>query len=377
MSEFFNKKEEVLDIQLTQYGKYLLSQGKLDPKFYAFFDDDIIYDASYGDVTEDQNQTQVRIFESPRMKAQYMFYGAETKIHEINRLMRSSSENYDEALKIQNTPEKSLVMQYPLGSTDADKDKAPAWNLRSYGSNISSSAEYTSVNSGYINHISQIHMDYVIRTKVSFDDAFSEGPAQGTSADPSMRSSVDFDGTEGLDEAYTGTKFLAMSHVEGEDGSQDYMSEIFPDDSYIEMVEKDFILLDLKEENTDYFMENFEIEVFKIEETSDGREVLHPLTFAKRNNMPSGLVEDETVLEDNFSVFSLGPKNVEWYFDILVDDEIDASIACGNLNQEQITEMFHNSPFEIDCDKYVNSSLNKARDIYSHLDSGPEEEPCD
>ena len=93
--------------------------------------------------------------------------------------------------------------------------------------------------------------------------------------------------------------------------------------------------------------------------------------------MPSGLVEDETVLEDNFSVFSLGPKNVEWYFDILVDDEIDASIACGNLNQEQITEMFHNSPFEIDCDKYVNSSLNKARDIYSHLDSGPEEEPCD
>ena len=137
MSEFFNKKEEVLDIQLTQYGKYLLSQGKLDPKFYAFFDDDIIYDASYGDVVEDQNQTQVRIFESPRMKAQYMFYGAETKIHEINRLMRSSSENYDDALKIQNTPEKSLVMQYPLGSTDADKDKAPAWNLRSYGSNIS------------------------------------------------------------------------------------------------------------------------------------------------------------------------------------------------------------------------------------------------
>ena len=36
---FFNKKEEVMDIELTQYGKYLLSQGKFKPVFYAFFDE--------------------------------------------------------------------------------------------------------------------------------------------------------------------------------------------------------------------------------------------------------------------------------------------------------------------------------------------------
>ena len=41
---FFNKKEDVIDLQLTQYGKYLLSQGKLKPVYYAFFDDDILYD---------------------------------------------------------------------------------------------------------------------------------------------------------------------------------------------------------------------------------------------------------------------------------------------------------------------------------------------
>ena len=37
--EFFNKKEEVIDIKLTQYGKYLLSQGKFKPVFYSFSDE--------------------------------------------------------------------------------------------------------------------------------------------------------------------------------------------------------------------------------------------------------------------------------------------------------------------------------------------------
>ena len=34
--EFFNKKEEVIDFKLTEYGKNLLAQGKLKPAYYAF-----------------------------------------------------------------------------------------------------------------------------------------------------------------------------------------------------------------------------------------------------------------------------------------------------------------------------------------------------
>ncbi len=40
---FFDKKEDVLDIKLTPYGRHLLSRGKLMPMYYAFLDDDIIY----------------------------------------------------------------------------------------------------------------------------------------------------------------------------------------------------------------------------------------------------------------------------------------------------------------------------------------------
>ena len=43
--KFFNQKEEVIDIQMTLYGKYLLSKGKFKPVYYCFFDDYVLYDA--------------------------------------------------------------------------------------------------------------------------------------------------------------------------------------------------------------------------------------------------------------------------------------------------------------------------------------------
>ena len=36
--EFFNKKQDVIDIKLTQFGRYKLSNGKFNPKYYAFFE---------------------------------------------------------------------------------------------------------------------------------------------------------------------------------------------------------------------------------------------------------------------------------------------------------------------------------------------------
>ena len=72
---FFNKKEEVIEIQLTQYGKHLLSKGEFKPSSYAFFDDNILYDSSYaGFDTEHQNEIEPRIQENtPVVKTQYMY----------------------------------------------------------------------------------------------------------------------------------------------------------------------------------------------------------------------------------------------------------------------------------------------------------------
>ena len=59
---FFDPKEEVMDIELTQHGKRLLSKGLLRPTYYLFFDDDILYDASCaGNALESQNAIEKRI----------------------------------------------------------------------------------------------------------------------------------------------------------------------------------------------------------------------------------------------------------------------------------------------------------------------------
>ena len=68
---FFNKKEEVLDIELTPYGRSLLAKGKLMPVYYAFYDDDILYDSVAANFTETNNQIYQRIVkETPRIRLQ-------------------------------------------------------------------------------------------------------------------------------------------------------------------------------------------------------------------------------------------------------------------------------------------------------------------
>ena len=66
---FFNKKEDVIDIQLTQFGKDLLARGYFKPAYYQFFDDDILYDSTCAGFTESQNETEDRILlKTPKLK---------------------------------------------------------------------------------------------------------------------------------------------------------------------------------------------------------------------------------------------------------------------------------------------------------------------
>tara|TARA_Y100000592_G_scaffold35948_1_gene56994 strand:- start:6166 stop:7047 length:882 start_codon:yes stop_codon:yes gene_type:complete len=81
---FYNKREDVIDIQLTQYGKIALSQGKFRPCSYKFFDDDIVYDSMYAGQAEAQNDSEERILNFARKKPALSIYGSETKINETS-----------------------------------------------------------------------------------------------------------------------------------------------------------------------------------------------------------------------------------------------------------------------------------------------------
>ena len=75
--EFLDAKEQVIDLELTSYGRFMLSQGKFKPKVYAFFDNDILYDNRFAQsgsavkTKELQNSVEGRIQEgTPRLAAQ-------------------------------------------------------------------------------------------------------------------------------------------------------------------------------------------------------------------------------------------------------------------------------------------------------------------
>ena len=68
---FFNRKEEVIEIKLTPYGRLELAKGNFIPEFYAFYDADILYDGDYGGlIGENQNHIESRIKETPRIHIQ-------------------------------------------------------------------------------------------------------------------------------------------------------------------------------------------------------------------------------------------------------------------------------------------------------------------
>ena len=78
---FFDKKEEVMKVELTALGRYKLSIGKLKPHHYRFFDNNVVYDTKATGRSEEQNDSDVRIRENtPVLKQNANITGVETSI---------------------------------------------------------------------------------------------------------------------------------------------------------------------------------------------------------------------------------------------------------------------------------------------------------
>jgi hypothetical protein len=59
--DFFDKKQDVIEINLTQVGKEKLAEGGLKFEYYSFHDTDIVYDPSYLELTMSRNVQVNRI----------------------------------------------------------------------------------------------------------------------------------------------------------------------------------------------------------------------------------------------------------------------------------------------------------------------------
>jgi len=298
--EFFNKKEEVLDLQLTQYGKYLLSIGKLNPAYYTLHDENVIYDSQFSQGAELQNEARVRIQSgTPSLKTQYNFVSMDS--------MQSKDSDF------QDDNERTGGLTRPLATSNLGSDKIPSWNISALGGTFmtgSTASVITSSASSIVQEIPQIGAEVIYYiTPAMIDNTFTEGEleeiAQG------LADGIPQDVLQGLDITFS--------------------TEILPDGSSFS-INKDDLILQIVEDNAPMGSDNFEVELFELEVETDTNgaviEKLIPMVFKKE---PILIVNDilvDAVEEDDVEIDS---TFVEYYFDLELDGEISSDIMCSKL----------------------------------------------
>jgi hypothetical protein len=157
---FFNKKEDVIKLQLTPYGRKLLSQGKLKPEFYAFFDDDILYDTEAAGFSESNSESKQRILtETPSMTPVSVNFGVETNINT----------NYEDVI--------DTFMPNAIGTNSNIEKKTSGWNLIALDKEMDTFDVSSSLNSS-IQNIPQVNCECSFTMSVgniaTFNGDFSE-----------------------------------------------------------------------------------------------------------------------------------------------------------------------------------------------------------
>jgi len=340
--KFLNKQEQVIDLQLTQYGKYLISIGKFKPAYYAFFDDGILYDSNYAYGPQDQKGSQERIKnETPQLEGQYNFRGIEKEVRKNIQDIRSQQEwrrkTFQEAsLRAPETiTDKQYALQSILGSSDLNTTNAPAWDVQLLIGQISSSARTTSWTKEQTG--SAINIPQVSPEDVVYNTMIKQITPGQIIKDPK-------------DSRIFGNEYIDVFTV------------------------NQGLLLDISEQNVEFGNDNFEIEVYKIEEEiiSDGkggtRELMIPLHFIKSPEMiKDGILLDresfiKQIEEQNANEFGLDPSYVDYFLEIDVDNEIDKNILCKHATDKSFG--IYSTRF-LDCDEVDKQIEIDARNIYS------------
>ena len=266
--EFFDKKEDVLDVQLTEYGKYLLSTGRMRPVYYAFFDDDILYDTNAASFSEDQNSAEPRIQkETPRLKVAPTRTGAETRVQSIldmvvPNLNSSDPANNVEVFDVQSFESKGKIAAHPIGNSSLDSKYNASWTLEVLSEpDITTSQTHLESADGAIDNIPQINIT------IDYETFFKSG-----------------------------TNLTA-----------DSISDFFPDSSIFLALKENYLMLELMEENTAFQKENFEVEVYLSGSSSGYQQLVYTPT------------DEEQFIEPTVD-------NVEYYMNILMDNDIPREV---------------------------------------------------
>tara|TARA_R110000824_G_scaffold224071_3_gene411768 strand:+ start:3454 stop:4449 length:996 start_codon:yes stop_codon:yes gene_type:complete len=328
--EFFNKKEEVIDLKLTQFGRYMLSKGKFKPVFYSFHDDNILYDSQKAGFVETQNDSEARIATTPTMHHQVALSSLEKEFNNnYNKVL--SGEVTATSEDIQRTAEKQYILSQPIGTSDINSEYSPSWTIQFLNGTLSGSVGFLNLpeKTGGANTQLVPQIDSVLEVKVS---EISE-------------SSEDL----GLEEAEDG---LLQSNI-----------SIVSDDDEL------YFLLKVAENNGLFQKKNFDVELFEIQEETQGSttiETLRPLMHFAPLETTTGVSFVDDITPDSDTT------HVEYYFDLLVDDEINDEILCKFDPINENMGVYADPRTKL-CQDVVNKQKKKVFDIYEDESDYPGE----
>jgi hypothetical protein len=334
---FFNKKQEVIDLKLTPYGEELLARGIFKPEYYAFFDDNILYDASgSAGITEVQNDAEPRIQEeTPQIRTQSVFEGADTTtgthIREAWEAMGDiadyTAEGFQNHLHFWGNiplavlrmtdfqidsllaplyyaePAPTLTPGFPfvepLGTMRLGSEHVPSWDIKVLNGELSGAINYltSSQASSIYNNVRRIpQLDFNINYRVLVGNTRF----------------LDVDG---------GLRDRIISDI-FEDGTFLYLSQDTPN-----------LILSIEEQNASEDVE-YDIEVFLVQTGSsgnDGDSTLLPLSFQQK---PQRVVND--ILLDDADVpaiknLELDSSYAEYFFLVNTDLEIPEEEICPKI----------------------------------------------
>jgi len=307
MAKFLNKKEQVYDIELTTYGRHLLSKGTFKPVYYAFYDNNIIYDKKYTNSASAENQSIIH----NRIKNDTQYIESLTLFRDLDETLNGfrggTAGTYDQPREIDRAslPESDIFKidgSISDVNSGAEIDRAPAWKVVSIQSRIVSTQNRDSANNSLIPQIN-IESTYVKRIK---------------------NNTLDFDPTS----------FRRVGDK----------TAVFSDGKVIQIEHQDPFYY-VEELNTILLTENFEIEVYEILDVSgDNTPQQLNRKYFRRNSpqVQNGFLVSET--PDRLSDTELSADSVEYYFDVLTDRNSDRKIAC------RATTDFSKESYYIDLD---------------------------
>tara|TARA_Y100001970_G_scaffold76688_1_gene97337 strand:- start:20824 stop:21885 length:1062 start_codon:yes stop_codon:yes gene_type:complete len=351
---FANQKEETLNLELTSYGRYLLSLGKFKPHQYAFFDDDIIYDRQFVGTgssdkpTELQNDIEGRIQEeTPRLKPQSIYRGAEVGVFSenaahVNNLMpgvvaASEKKSADFLLE---TADSSYIYSEPLGNSAFNSNNVAAWDIAFYKNYLNSATMAWTGSNDVIptTFIPQLN------SNIQYEAHFYPPDPDYKWEDEPPQYLYDFadENVAGNLEIYDNLNIPYKL-----DGNSGYIT-----------VFDDYAVLKVEEANTDFEKENFEVEVFLVESeaVNNNPEVLSKLYFYDGLGDPT-------------------KKHIEYFFQIEVDFEIDEEEFCDlRGNKEKVKNIYTDNIFN--CSGEGTLGLGQAN-IYGTAENQEIGDVCD